>query len=76
LRYGPNHAVVKSIEDQDIEHHAVGAPGDILVVVAGGAGLYSYVMLPWCRGRHENPFVSKPIFFFDSCDVAGPAVDA
>lgn len=69
LRYGPNHAVVQAITEPDKPHHAVGSPDDILVTVAGGEGLYSYLMLPWCRGTHGNTFVSKEIVFFDHCEI-------
>jgi hypothetical protein len=72
LRYGPNHAVVKALKDPDDPHYAIGSPASVLVFVAGGLGLYSYVMLPWCRGTHENPYVSKEIVFSDMCDFGGP----
>lgn len=75
LRYGPNHASVKALlDDPDRPHHAVGSPESILVLVAGGAGLYSYVMLPWCRGTHSNPYISKEIVFYDACEIGGPPV--
>jgi hypothetical protein len=72
LRYGPNHAVVKALKDPDEPHYAIGSPDSVLVFVAGGLGLYSYVMLPWCRGTHENPYVSKEIVFTDMCDFGSP----
>jgi hypothetical protein len=64
--------VVKAIEDPDKLHYAIGSPDSVLVFVAGGLGLYSYVMLPWRRGTHENPYISKEIVFSDMCDFGGP----
>jgi hypothetical protein len=72
LRYGPNHAVVKAIKEPDEPHYAIGSPDSVLIFVTGGLGLYSYVMLPWRRGTHENPYVSKEIVFTDMCNFGGP----
>ncbi len=38
--------------------HCFKAPEDILVLVAGGTGLYSMVMPTWCAGAHRNQAVS------------------
>lgn len=42
---------------------------DILLLVAGGSGLYSMVMPTWCAGPHLNRFVVKPVTLNDFCEV-------
>ncbi|MFM7121868.1 MAG: hypothetical protein ACKOZX_16765 [Gammaproteobacteria bacterium] len=42
---------------------------DILVLVAGGSGLYSMVMPTWCAGPHQNRYVVKPVTLNDFCEV-------
>ncbi|HSG90195.1 MAG TPA: hypothetical protein VLA56_13365 [Pseudomonadales bacterium] len=37
------------------------APEDLLVLVAGGSGLYSMVMPSWCAGPHRNRAVCEAI---------------
>lgn len=44
-------------------------PEGILLMVAGGPGLYSAVMTPWGGGPHGNGHVSKEIVFHDACEV-------
>lgn len=53
-------------------------PGDVLVVAAGGAGLYSAVFPTWCAGPHCNRAVSKAFEPAPSCEVpiAGRASSA
>lgn len=48
-------------------------PADILVVVAGGSGLYSAVMPSWSAGPHCNRFVTRRIPYGDSCEI--PSTD-
>jgi hypothetical protein len=48
-------------------------PEDILVVVAGGSGLYSAVMPSWSAGPHCNRYVSRRIPYGDSCQVPAKA---
>ncbi|MFN0091498.1 MAG: hypothetical protein ACKVWR_14720 [Acidimicrobiales bacterium] len=53
--------------------HAFRRPEDILVLVAGGVGLYSMVMPSWCGGPHRNPAISKPIELDQACEIPGLA---
>ena len=46
---------------------------DILVLVAGGTGLYSMVMPTWCAGPHVNRFVTQRVELDDYCEVSFPA---
>ena len=52
--------------------HAFRAPEDILVLVAGGTGLYSMVMPTWCAGPHVNRSVSKKVTLDVFCEVSFP----
>jgi len=49
--------------------HAFRTHEDILVLVAGGTGLYSMVMPTWCAGPHVNRFVSKTVEMNAFCEV-------
>jgi hypothetical protein len=46
-------------------------PDDLLVLVAGGVGLYSVVMPTWCAGSHRNSPVSVPIELDQACAIPG-----
>lgn len=50
---------------------AFGSPDDVLVVAAGGAGLYSYVFPTWCAGGHRNRAVSRPVEIGQACAIPG-----
>ncbi len=50
---------------------AFSAPSDILLLVAGGTGLYSMVMPSWCAGPHVNRAVSKVIELDQVCEIPG-----
>ncbi len=54
--------------------YAFAEPDDILVLVAGGGGLYSAVMPSWCAGPHRNRYVSRKIPYGDSCAVPSGTV--
>lgn len=49
--------------------HAFRDPSDILVVVAGGSGLYSAVIPSWSAGPHCNRYVSRRIAYGESCEI-------
>jgi hypothetical protein len=49
--------------------HAFRSHEDILVLVAGGTGLYSMVMPTWCAGPHVNRFVTRKIELDVYCEV-------
>lgn len=46
-------------------------PADILVLTAGGAGLYSMVMPSWCVGPHRNSAVSQLVELGQACEIPG-----
>ena len=48
-------------------------PEHILLLTAGGNGLYSMVMPTWCAGAHKNPAVSVAIESDQFCEVPGLA---
>ena len=47
------------------------SPDDVLIIAAGGAGLYSYVFPTWCAGGHRNRAVSRPIEIGQACAIPG-----
>jgi hypothetical protein len=51
-----------------------GAPDDVLVLVAGGGGLYSTVMASWCAGGHRNSAISVLVDIDQACAVPGLGV--
>ena len=50
---------------------AVRDPKNILLLVAGGSGLYSMVMPSWGAGPHNNAAVHAPIDINPFCEVPG-----
>jgi hypothetical protein len=46
-------------------------PAHILVLMAGGAGLYSTVFPSWGAGGHANPWVSEIVDIGQACAVPG-----
>lgn len=50
---------------------AVRDPDDLLILQAGGSGLYSMVMTSWCAGPHANRAVSQEIMFGQACEIPG-----
>lgn len=48
------------------------AAEQLLVLVAGGAGLYSMVMPSWCAGPHRNTAVSMPVETGQMCEIPQP----
>lgn len=49
--------------------HAVRDPEQVLIVQAGGTGLYSMVMPTWCAGEHRNTAVHAEIDLDQACEV-------
>lgn len=47
------------------------SPDDVLVLVAGGGGLYSMVLPTWCAGGHRNRYVSVPVEIDQACEIPG-----
>ncbi len=56
-------------EDPDRLVSAIGAPDRLLIMVAGGTGVYSTVMTSWGGGPHNNLHASREIVFSDACEV-------
>jgi len=48
---------------------AIGALDRLLIMVAGGTGVYSTVMTSWGGGPHNNLHASREIVFSDACEV-------
>ncbi len=46
-------------------------PSDILILVAGGTGLYSMVMPTWCAGPHRNRAVRVKMEINPFCEMPG-----
>jgi hypothetical protein len=44
---------------------------DVLVLVAGGVGLYSVVMPTWCAGSHRNTAISVEVETDQACAIPG-----
>jgi len=55
--------------DPDETYPCFGSPDDILVVVAGGGGVYSVALPTWCGGPHMNHAVSKEILLGQACEI-------
>jgi len=51
------------------EYRCFDRPEDILVLMAGGSGLYSMVMPSWCAGANRNRYVSQVISTDQFCEV-------
>lgn len=48
---------------------AIRDPDDIVLLVAGGAGLYSTVMPSWAAGAHLNPIVHAEVMIDQFCEI-------
>ncbi len=58
-------------KDDSALRYCFQAPEDILVLMAGGSGLYSMVMPSWCAGPHRNRAVSVRIESDQFCALPG-----
>lgn len=56
--------------------HAFTGPEQILILMAGGSGLYSMVMPSWCAGAHKNSASSVVVESDFFCEVPGLASTA
>ncbi len=59
--------------EQPKDRHAFTSPDQILILVAGGSGLYSMVMPCWCAGPHRNSASSVRVETNMSCDLPSVA---
>jgi hypothetical protein len=48
-----------------------GRPEDVVMLVAGGGGLYSTVMPTWCAGTHRSTAVSVEVDLDQACELPG-----
>ena len=53
------------------DYTAFEKPDDILIMMAGGSGLYSMVMPSWCAGEHKNSAVSVLVETDQFCEIPG-----
>jgi hypothetical protein len=65
-RYGK--AFMNWSKDEEM-FHCFHDPSQILVVMAGGSGLYSMVMPSWCAGGHRNSPVSVKVELDQACEI-------
>jgi len=55
--------------DGEGDYPAFKQAADVLVLVAGGSGLYSMVMPSWCAGAHRNSAVSVAVDLEQFCAI-------
>ena len=56
---------------EDDELRALPSPDHVLVLVAGGGGLYSSVFPSWSAGAHANPILHERIETDQACVIPG-----
>lgn len=54
--------------------HVLKDPNRVLVLQAGGSGLYTMVMPSWCAGPHRNAIVHSEIELDQVCEIPGMAL--
>ncbi|HIG44486.1 MAG TPA: hypothetical protein EYQ14_28720 [Gammaproteobacteria bacterium] len=57
----------------DKQRHVFATPHDILILMAGGSGLYSMVMPSWCAGANKNSASSVLVEADQFCEIPGLA---
>ena len=62
--------------DNPSRRMAFNDPSQILILQAGGSGLYSMVMPSWCAGTHCNAAVSVKVEADMFCEIPGLASQA
>ena len=60
--------------DDDDLVPAVGRPEDVLVLVAGGGGIYSAVMPSWAAGPHACPAITVEVELGQACELPEAAI--
>ena len=58
------------------KRNAFSSPDQVLIMMAGGSGLYSMVMPSWCAGAHKNSASSVVVESDFFCEVPGLAAQA
>ena len=56
-------------QSADEKRYCFESPDQILILMAGGSGLYSMVMPSWCAGANKNSAVSKLVESDQFCEV-------
>ncbi len=69
MRVAPGLAGRAKKAGADTTRPAFKAAEDIIVLMAGGSGLYSMVMPSWCAGPHQNSAVTIAIEVDQFCEV-------
>lgn len=64
-----NPAFANRHQADDEPVRAIRGPEDIVLLVAGGTGLYSTVMPSWAAGPHTNSIVHQEIFIDQYCEI-------
>ncbi len=62
-------ALAARSKDGETTKRAFARPSDILVLMAGGSGLYSMVMPSWCAGPNQNSAVTVAIETDQFCEL-------
>lgn len=68
-RYAPAFAPRQGGTGDKTVRHCFARAEDILVITAGGNGLYSMVMPSWCAGPHRNRAVSVQVETGQFCEI-------
>ena len=68
-RYSPAFAPRQGGDGAEAVRHCFTSAADILVITAGGNGLYSMVMPSWCAGPHRNRAVSVAVETSQFCEI-------
>ena len=71
LRHIGSKFAASSDKDDDELVHVLDDPSRILVLQAGGSGLYTMVMPSWCAGPHRNAVVHAEIELDQACEIPG-----
>ena len=68
-RYSPAFAPRQGGDGAEAVRHCFASAADIIVITAGGNGLYSMVMPSWCAGPHRNRAVSVAVETGQFCEI-------
>ena len=68
-RYAPAFAPRQGGAGDKTARHCFARAEDVLVITAGGNGLYSMVMPSWCAGPHRNRAVSVRVETGQFCEI-------
>ncbi|MFT7651841.1 MAG: hypothetical protein ACI9ON_002151 [Limisphaerales bacterium] len=69
LAYGQQFTAWQKTKDVGTTYPAFPSPENILVITAGGVGLYSMVMPSWSAGAHSNSPVSVQVDHDQFCEI-------